>query len=77
MRITVLDDDPGEKILPGRERITVYLDGEEIKCCLTADDVLGEVVDIEHDDKAYAIVVNGEFKRRTRHGHVRIERCPR
>lgn len=75
MRITVLDDDPGERIISGRERITVYLDGEEVKRCQTADDVLGEVVYIESDDNGGILVVNGEVQRRTRHGHVRIERC--
>ncbi|WP_370685287.1 hypothetical protein AB9Q07_16015 [Klebsiella quasipneumoniae] len=31
MHLTVLDDDPGEYIEPGRERITVYLNGVEVK----------------------------------------------
>lgn len=75
MRITVLDDDPGERIIPGRERITVYLNGEEVKRCQTADDILGEVVDLECDDNGRVIVMNGEVKHRIRHGHVRIERC--
>jgi len=77
MRITVLDDDPGERIIPGRERITVYLDGAEVKCCLTADDVKGEVVDIERDYSGRMLAVNGEVQRRTRYGKVRIVRCPR
>lgn len=75
MRITVLDDDPGERIIPGRESITVYLDGEEVKRCQTADDVLGEVVYIESDDNDRILVLNGEVQCRTSHGHVRIERC--
>lgn len=75
MRITVLDDDPGERIIPGRELITVYLNGEEVKRCQTADDILGEVVDIECDDNGRILMVNGEVKSRIRHGHVRIERC--
>ena len=70
MRITVLDDDPGERITPGRERITVYLDGEEVKRCQTADDVKGEVVDVMRDDKGRILVVNGEVQRRTRYGPV-------
>jgi hypothetical protein len=74
MRITVLDDDPGERIIPGRERITVYLNGEEVKRCQTADDILGEVVDIECDDNGRILVVNGEVQRRMRCGKVRIER---
>lgn len=77
MRVTVLDDDPGERITPGRERITVYLDGEEVKYCQTADDVKGEVVDVEHDDNGRIRSLNGEVQRRTRYGQVRIERCPR
>lgn len=77
MRVTVLDDDPGERIIPGHERITVYLDDEEVKCCLTADDVKGEVVDVERDGNGHIVVVNGEVQRRTRYGQVRIERIPR
>jgi len=77
MRVTVLDDDPGERIIPGRERITVYLDGVEVPRCFTADDVKGEVVDGEADDKGRLLSVNGEVQRRTRYGQVRIERCPR
>lgn len=77
MRVTVLDDDPGERIIPGRERITVYLDGTEVKCCLTADDVKGEVVDIERDYSGRMLAVNGSVQSRIRYGAVRIERCPR
>lgn len=77
MRLTVLDDDPGERITPGRERITVYLDGVEVKCCLTADDEKGEVIDVMRDDKGRIMVKGGEVERRTRRGHVRIERSPR
>jgi len=71
----VLDDDPGERIIPGCERITVYLNGEEVKRCQTADDILGEVVDIVCDDNGRVVVMNGEVKRRIRYGHVKIERC--
>lgn len=76
MRITVLDDDPGERIIPGRERITVYLNGQKVKRCLTADDVAGEVVSVETDDKGEMLAENGEVKRQTRYGAVRIIRCP-
>ncbi|WP_377286113.1 hypothetical protein [Raoultella ornithinolytica] len=44
MRLTVLDDDPGERIEPGRERITVYLDGVEVKHVFSADSDKGEVI---------------------------------
>lgn len=77
MRITVLDDDPGERIIPGRERTTVYLNGEEVKHCLTADDVTGEVVSIETDGKGRVLAQNGEVKRQTRRGLVVIERQQR
>ncbi|WP_108701707.1 hypothetical protein [Phytobacter sp. SCO41] len=77
MRVTVLDDDPGERIIPGRERITVYLDGVMVSRCFTADDVKGEVVVAEADGHGRVLSVNGEVKRRIRHGQVRIERCPR
>lgn len=42
MRLTVLDDDPGERIQPGRERITVYLNSVEVKYVFSADDDKGE-----------------------------------
>ena len=74
MRFTVLDDDPGERIIPGRERINVYLDGEEVKHRQTADDVLGQVVCIECDGNGNILPVNGEVQSRTRYGHVKIER---
>jgi hypothetical protein len=51
MCLIVLHDDPGERITLGRERITVYLNGEEVKHCLTADDIAGEVVSVETDDQ--------------------------
>jgi hypothetical protein len=43
MRLTVLDD-PGERIEPSRERITVYLDGVEVKHVFSADSDKGEVI---------------------------------
>ncbi|MGK9173246.1 hypothetical protein KXR87_08440 [Yokenella regensburgei] len=77
MRITVLEDDPGERIIPGRESITVYLDGVEVKTCLTADDVKGEVVYVERDYRGHIVAVNGEVQHRIRYGEVKIERLPR
>ncbi|VGD61800.1 hypothetical protein [Klebsiella pneumoniae] len=44
MRLTVLDDDPGERIEPVRERITVYLDDVEVKYAFSADSDKGEVI---------------------------------
>lgn len=43
MRLTVLKDDPGECIEPGRERITIYLNSVEVKEVFYADDDVGEV----------------------------------
>lgn len=43
MRITVLDD-PGKKINPVVERYKVFLNDEEVKMCLAADDEKGEVI---------------------------------
>lgn len=75
MRLTVLDDDPGRKINLNRERYTVYLDGVEIQSCLTADDEKGEVIIIERDGQGQMLAENGEVKRRTVYGKVRIEPC--
>ncbi|WP_258962002.1 hypothetical protein, partial [Klebsiella pneumoniae] len=77
MRLTVLDDDPGERIEPGRERITVYLDSVEVKHVFSADSDKGEVIAAVLDSRGYLTAENGEVKRETLFGHVRIERCPR
>ncbi|EKD8976344.1 TPA: hypothetical protein L9G83_005598 [Klebsiella pneumoniae] len=77
MRLTVLDEDPGERIEPGRERITVYLDGIEVKYSFSADSDKGEVIAAVLDSRGYPTAKNGEVKRETLFGHVRIERCPR
>lgn len=76
MRITVLDDDPGRKINPVRERYGVSLDGEEVKHCFTADDEKGEIVEAMTDAGGRMIAGNSEVKRRTRYGKVTIERIP-
>lgn len=57
MRLTVLDDDPGERIEPGRERITVYLDGVEVKHVFSADSDKGEVIAV--DSRGYLTAENG------------------
>lgn len=77
MRLTVLDDDPGERIEPGHERITVYLNGVEVKHVFSADDDKGEVIAAVLDSRGYPTAENGEVKRQTLIGQVRIERCPR
>lgn len=77
MRITVLDNDPGQKIDPSRERYRVFIDGEVVRYCLTADDEKGEITEAVTDENSRIVAENGEVKRQTRHGEVRIERCPR
>ncbi|HDU2896284.1 hypothetical protein [Klebsiella aerogenes] len=74
MRLTVLDDDPGERIVPGHERVTVYLDGNEVKHVFSADDDKGEVIAAVLDRRGYLIAENGEVKRQTLFGQVRIVR---
>jgi len=74
MRITVLDDDPGVKVMPGVERFRVTLDGKEIIRCLTADDVEGEIIEVATDGKGNIEVENGEVKTRTRKGVVIIQK---
>lgn len=76
MRLTVLDDDPAERIKRGRERITVYLDGVEVKHVFSADSDKGEVIAAVLDSRSYPTAENGELKRQTLLGQVRIERCP-
>ncbi len=77
MRLTVLNNDHGERIWPGRERITVYLNGVGGKYVFTADDQKGEVIAAALDCLGNLIAENGEIKRRKLLGQVRIERCPR
>ncbi len=40
MRLTVHDDDPGIRISPG-QHYKVYLNGEKVKSCFTANDEKG------------------------------------
>ena len=76
MRLTVLSNDPGERIWPSRERITVYLNGVEVKYVFTADDQKGEDIAVL-DRRGYLTAENGEVMRQRLLGQVRIERCPR
>jgi hypothetical protein len=74
MRITVLDDDPGQRIDPAVERYKVFLDGVEAKHCFAADDEKGEVIcAVFKDDRI--VLESGEVKRQTLRGSVRIEPC--
>ncbi|HCB1684006.1 MULTISPECIES: hypothetical protein [Citrobacter] len=75
MRLTVLDDDPGRKINLAQERYAVYLDGVEVKHVFTADDEKGEVIAAVPDERGYMTTENGEVKRQSLYGSVRIERC--
>lgn len=77
MRLTVLDDDHGERIMPGSECITIYLDGKEIKHVFTADDIKGEVICAVTDERGRMIAGSSEVKRQTLTGCVRIERAPK
>ena len=77
MRLTVLDDDPGEYITPGSERIRVYLNGVEVKHVYSADDVKGEVINAVLDSRGRFRVENDQVKRQTLYGQVRIERSPK
>lgn len=74
MRLTVLDDDTGERIEPGSERITVYLNGVEIKHAFSADDERGEVIAAVCDSHGHFTAELGEVKRQTLFGQVRIVR---
>ncbi|POP44938.1 hypothetical protein CHU32_13730 [Superficieibacter electus] len=74
MRITVLDDDLGKKINPTVERYKVFLNGEEVKHCFTADDEKGQVICGVFID-GRIVLQCGEVKRQTLQGTVRIERC--
>ncbi|HDT0534397.1 TPA: hypothetical protein ACRR1E_003130 [Klebsiella quasipneumoniae] len=77
MRVTVLDDDPGERIISGRESITVYLNGIEVKHAFSADDDKGEVIAAVLDSRGYLTAENGEVKHQTLFGQVWIERSPK
>jgi len=72
MRITVLDDDPGRKFQVGLERYRVYLNDVEVKHVFTADDIKGEVIAAMTDINGRMVAENGEVKRQTLRGQVRI-----
>lgn len=74
MRLTVLDDDPGVKIEPYRERYKVFVDGIEVKYCFTADDEKGEVIAAVTNEQGHMQAEGGEVKRQTLYGKVLIER---
>lgn len=74
MRLTVLDDDPGVKVEPYRERYKVFLDGIEVKYCFTADDEKGEVITAVTDEQGRMQAEGREVKRQTLYGKVLIER---
>ncbi|HIE9246605.1 TPA: hypothetical protein ACXP8D_000002 [Klebsiella variicola subsp. variicola] len=74
MRLTVLDDDTGERIEPCSERITVYLNGVEVKHAFSADDERGEVIAAVRDSHGHFTAEHGEVKRQTLFGQVRIVR---
>ncbi|SXD43890.1 Uncharacterised protein [Klebsiella quasivariicola] len=63
--------------MPGHERITVYLDGIEVKHVFSADDDKGEVIVAVRDSRGHITAENGEVKRQTLNGSVRIERLPK
>lgn len=74
MRLTVLDNDPGVKIEPCRERYKVFLDGIEVKYCFTADDEKGEVIAAVTNEQGRMQAEGGEVKRQTLYGKIQIER---
>ena len=76
MRITIDDDDPGELLKPGQERIKVCLNGNEVPHCITADDEKGEVVTVVQNESGYVVTEAGDVKRETLYGSVIIERKP-
>ncbi|MGJ7727764.1 hypothetical protein ACSF6F_16025 [Escherichia coli] len=66
-----------EKINLSKERYSVYLNGVEVKHVFTADDEKGEVIAAVPDERGYMTTDNGEVKRQTLYGSVRIEPCQR
>lgn len=67
MRISVLPDDPG---YPAQGVFDVYLNGEYVRNCYTADDETGEVV---VPDVSAAIETFGAVPMKTLRGKVSIE----
>ncbi|HKN05512.1 MAG TPA: hypothetical protein VJY31_16420 [Buttiauxella sp.] len=72
MRLTVLDDHLGRNIQVGRERYRIYLNDVEVKHVFIADDIDGEVIAAVTDSNGCMIAENGEVKRQTLRGKVRI-----
>lgn len=67
MRISVFPDDPG---YPVQGVYDVYLDGNRLTNCYTADDELGEVVVF---DSEAAVETFGDVPTKTLRGKVSIE----
>ena len=73
MRISTDKDDPG--FHPNPFGTKVWLDGEEVRECITADDELGMVVCHELDENGYPFIRPGTglIALKTLFGEVRIE----
>lgn len=70
MRISVDSNDPG--FIRGHRRYKVYLNGEEQRYCITADEEKGEViVHIKGPDGNF-LIDGDEFKRAVLYGTVKI-----
>ncbi len=74
MRVSVDKDDPGYKNFPTHRLCKVYLDGAELKNCITADEEEGEVLCYVEDENGELVLTDdGEaVKTEIRHGAVTI-----
>lgn len=71
MRVSVNKDDPGHATLQ-YGRFDVFLNGELVKGCITADEELGMCEVIDYDDKGRATVEDGRLKTVVRYGKVQL-----
>jgi hypothetical protein len=72
MRASVRKDDSSYN--PQHTKLEVYLDGEPVRGCITADEEKGEIVVYAKDGKGHYVMESEKLKTETRTGKVEIRR---
>ncbi|MCW5695781.1 MAG: hypothetical protein KIS96_03490 [Bauldia sp.] len=73
MRISVDKNDPGYRSYASAPGVTVFLDGAEVRGCITADEEVGEVVCFRFDSAGRPVLRGEEIATEVRRGSVRID----
>lgn len=70
MRLSINQSDPGFR---QGARANVFLNGEPVRRCITADEEAGFVIVHKADDTGRVLIANGELVEETLYGAVIIE----